>query len=145
MQIAGKDTRVVHQWLVIHVQRPPAGGQRHIAELDIYPAFRYDSAVGRRRIVPVAVNKAGAGRGLYNFRTVELRNVKVAQCARRYINDAGYGPESARIGMEYPRHIKSARGYCLGYLHEHADNTARPAFHPEHVAEPAPVELDVGP
>jgi len=145
MQIAGEDTRVVHQRLVINVQRSFAGGKRLITEYNIYSAFRYDSAVGRRRIVPVAVNKPRAGRGLDNIRAVELRNVKVAQGARRNIDGSAYSPESARIAMENPRHIKSARGHGLGNLHEHADNTASPAFDPEHVAGPAPVELDVSP
>ena len=78
MHRIGIDAGIFNQGLVIDVQGPFAGGQRHIRKCNVDAAVSNYRAVGRGRLVPVAVNQARRRRDLDNGRTVQFGHIEIA-------------------------------------------------------------------
>ena len=145
MNYARINTGVVHERLVVDVQRALARRQRHVTESNIYPAVGNNSPGVVLMLEPVTVYQAGAGSYLYRRSAIQFRHVEITQSRRSNIHTGcGYIPEPAGSRVQYPAHSERAVRNRLGYLKEHAENPAS-AGHRENVRDPSPVELHIRP
>ena len=140
MQLPGVDAGVVHEGLIVHPQRALARWQHFVAEGDVDPALRDNRPVGRRRLVPIAMDQPCPRGLLLDSRPIQLRNIEVAQRTGRNIHVSANRPRASCVGVEHPGHVVRPRRDRLGNLHKHTDDSYRSAVDAKHVTHPPPVE-----